>query len=1238
MAKKQFRGVTDEQIRNPSMDFRDVRPVLTKFVDWLKIPQNMVTLIIVFAGVAFLYPAIADFMALLAVPFVFWALTRKEVVPLKMPIQEKVLDANQPHPSHGRPTPGKGIFFLGNDINTTKEIWLTNDDCRQHFLVLGTTGAGKSLPNTARVHTPNGWVTLGNIKMGDVVSTPDGSSAKVSGVFPQGELEICRITFEDGRTAEACPDHLWEVHHNNQDGNCNQNVFCEDVNKPRVLRTHEIDALLASNRGSLHIPLPKAVEKPEAKLSVSPYLMGALIGDGNLCGTSLRFSSADAEIVAAVAEALPCGLELYQDDGSNLFDFDIRTADDQTDCTNALTSALGEYGLLDRKAVDKFIPDIYKNGSIEQRWALIQGVMDAVDGSFDSRNGVLSFSTSSECLAKDLREVVWSLGGIAEISETQQIGYTPNGEKRRDVASWHLSIRHTDPSRFFAVPRKAQMAARLRLHADSLKLKITSVERDVRREEATCIRVEHQDHLFITENYVVTHNTETLLSFASNAISWGSGFLFCDGKGDVSLFAKVYAMSRRFGREDDLLVLNFMNGNEDVSAGGGKLRSNTMNPFSTGSSDGLTQMVVSLMDDVGGDGAMWKGRATAMLTGVMRALCWLRDQGMLDLNVGEIRDHMALRKIIELSDTKIYPDLPQPIRKSIRSYLSSLPGYQEDKKDKQAQTTLDQHGYLEMQFTKILGSLADVYGHIFATPYGEVDMHDVVLNRRILVIMLPALEKSGDEIANLGKIVVATLKGMMGGTLGSNIEGSWAEVVENRVTNSPSPFLCILDEVGYYTVEGMALMAAQARSLGFSMIYASQDIPAMKRLNEKEAASIIANTNTKVFMRTEEVTETGRLAVDTGHKATRVRTGGFERQVGATSVNFVEGQQANFEETDRVNFTDLKAQREGEMHIMFVDKVVRARGFYANPPETLDRAADKFKVTANHFVAVPKPSSEQVREGINGPIIMGKLSDPNFAATVLRPKKEEALANLEEAAAEGDDIAMAAYVFNELMTAKKKPLDAACAAVAQVTRVTQSSTETFINDVRSRATGDRGPMMEPDDMSPGRGGFDGAFERAVDGVRGPLDFDDFDMDGDKTPFGSTPPPSAPPRRPGTPPSHSLKNVNTKVPHGASVDGGAIINMADAISSNEAVMRSLASLDFDGDDTTPEEVETTIEEALGAVEEEATPSNKKDRKEAVRNFRSSASAVDFGTEEGEDEGGAGEPTEDWLESLLDVEDD
>lgn len=314
--------------------------------------------------------------------------------------------------------------------------------------------------------------------------------------------------------------------------------------------------------------------------------------------------------------------------------------------------------------------------------------------------------------------------------------------------------------------------------------------------------------------------TEALLGFAANALTWGSGLLYCDGKGDVSLYAKVYALARRFGREDDVLVLNFMTSNTSIGAGGGKLLSNTLNPFTSGSADSLVQMVTSLMDDVGGDGAMWKGRAVALFTGVMSGLVWQRDEGLIDLNIGLIRDYLNLPKIIELADKEKWPDMPLKIRTSIEAYLTSLPGFVRDKGPKQSQTTLDQHGFLQMQFTKILGSLADVYGHVFLTPHGEVDMNDVVLNRRILVVMLPALEKSSDEVANLGKIIVATLKGMMGSTLGSTLEASWDKVVDARPYNSPSPFIVVLDEVGYYCVNGMAIMAAHCKSASKSEVSA----------------------------------------------------------------------------------------------------------------------------------------------------------------------------------------------------------------------------------------------------------------------------------------------------------------------------------------------------------------------------------------------------------------------------------
>ncbi len=127
---------------------------------------------------------------------------------------------------------------------------------------------------------------------------------------------------------------------------------------------------------------------------------------------------------------------------------------------------------------------------------------------------------------------------------------------------------------------------------------------------------------------------------------------------------------------------------------------NTLNPFASESAAGLTELLVSLMGEAGGDGAMWKGRAISLISGIMFALVYQRDSLGLILEVDVIRDHLALDNIQKLAKRK---DIPQEFLKSIRNYLHSLPDYQENAPGgKQSEIVADQHGYLQMQFTRIL--------------------------------------------------------------------------------------------------------------------------------------------------------------------------------------------------------------------------------------------------------------------------------------------------------------------------------------------------------------------------------------------------------------------------------------------------------------------------------------------------------------------------------------------------------
>jgi intracellular multiplication protein IcmO len=465
--------------------------------------------------------------------------------------------------------------------------------------------------------------------------------------------------------------------------------------------------------------------------------------------------------------------------------------------------------------------------------------------------------------------------------------------------------------------------------------------------------------------------TEALTSLVFNSLLQGSGFIYVDGKGDNAQFAKIFSLVRSVGREDDMLLINFMTGARDIIGPQEKRLSNTMNPFCTGSSSMLTQLVVSLMgDDKGGNsGDMWKGRAIAFVEALMRVLVAMRDAGHILLDANTIRNYFELTKLEPMVMDKIFiregqepvnlEGLPSVILEPMTNYVVNLPGYNREKKGKQVSQVLEQHGYITMQLTRVFSSLADTYGHIIRTNLPEVDLRDVVLNRRILVVLLPALEKSPDELANLGKIIIASLKAMMAAGLGDEVEGMYSKVIERKPTNAPTPFLCVLDEYGYYAVQGFAVVPAQARSLGFSVVFAGQDLPAFQKASKEEAASIGANTNIKICMKLEDPMETWDFFMKSAGESHVSVVGGFQSDAGSLTGSYQDSRSAQMEKRSRIDLLDLKEQREGEAHIFFKSRIVRANMFFANCPQAKELRLNQFvkiapplDVTLRNFIVV----------------------------------------------------------------------------------------------------------------------------------------------------------------------------------------------------------------------------------------------------------------------------------------------
>lgn len=475
---------------------------------------------------------------------------------------------------------------------------------------------------------------------------------------------------------------------------------------------------------------------------------------------------------------------------------------------------------------------------------------------------------------------------------------------------------------------------------------------------------EARQHMMVLGN-TGSGKTEGLVSLLDNAVAWGSGAIFIDGKGDVSLRARVRELLRSAGREDDLLVLDFTTGRDAAENFRDTRGSHTFNPFASGTSQHLNQMMLGLLDERDGhtEGATWVAKRQSLLSCVLRTLVWLRDARGAGLDARTLLEHLDIRRIMLLADESETPDLPDDVRASLRSYLSSLQGYHPEKGSRQAQSTLDEHGSLKLHIAKILATFADTFGHIFANGSGDVDMRDVVSNRRILLVLLPPLERVGDDGAILGKIVVSSLKANMGRGLQVETVG-W----NTSVTQTPgarTPFLVILDDVQHYAIDGMALMAAQGRALGYAMVYSAPDIPTMMRFDAHGTQSIIANTSTKIFLKGEPENRTGitpsintkifmRIEEPDDADESSSEIDGKGRSGGTSGRSYSDTLEARFEAIDRIDRIDLSGYCAGQATVFKGDSVDQIELIYTQRDRGYQREIIHFNRLVPHAV-VGKP-------------------------------------------------------------------------------------------------------------------------------------------------------------------------------------------------------------------------------------------------------------------------------------------
>lgn len=259
-------------------------------------------------------------------------------------------------------------------------------------------GVGKALTLDSLLAGENGYLKMGDVKVGDKVYGEDGELHSVTGVFPQGTLDVWRINFSDKTSVECSEDHLWTVKIKSKSHDINHGVFTKTLKE-----IMETEKLKCENKWNICVSMCKPLKFSKKTLPVDPYTFGLSIGNEE--------------------------------------------------------GGLKEF-------------DVYKTSSIEDRKALLKGILDA---NGEIHKDYHTYSTVSYKLLKDVEFIVNSLGG------------TMVYKKKSDFYTAKIRL-----------PELAK--------DKKLTRSIRSIEY-VGKKECQCIMVDNPSHLYLTNNCIPTHNT-----------------------------------------------------------------------------------------------------------------------------------------------------------------------------------------------------------------------------------------------------------------------------------------------------------------------------------------------------------------------------------------------------------------------------------------------------------------------------------------------------------------------------------------------------------------------------------------------------------------------------------------------------------------------------------------------------------------------------------------------------------
>ena len=370
--------------------------------------------------------------------------------------------------------------------NKLKELFPDNIHTNYNtFIESGARGLGKAQPLSSLVLTPNGYVPMSQIKVGSDVVGVDGNSYKVSEVFPQGDRDIYQFTFEDGTICECADNHLWEV-------------YDKITTKTEVMTTLELleSGITYPNgkKSRYSIPVCSPIKMSSLDLWLDPYVLGVIFECGCLYDDKVIIALSNEQIAKNISKILsaekyklkkcPQGYEIYTKDKYNKY-YDFVISND-----------------INLSAVFKRIPQCLKVNDIYTRQSILSGILD-VDGKVNRLTKFIELSTLNKQYAEDVAWIVRSLGGICTIEERNIKSLQFKSRDAVNIETYELYIKlpkGINTFRFVDVELDPSFVPPAHKDIDKIEY--------IGHEECQCIIVNYDRHLYITDGFNVTHNSE----------------------------------------------------------------------------------------------------------------------------------------------------------------------------------------------------------------------------------------------------------------------------------------------------------------------------------------------------------------------------------------------------------------------------------------------------------------------------------------------------------------------------------------------------------------------------------------------------------------------------------------------------------------------------------------------------------------------------------------------------------